>query len=705
MSTATLQDAVDALDRLGCRPTRTGDGFDAYCPIHEADGGSHKRSLGIKAGDKVPVVVNCRAGCDGATILKALGINGTAHKSASIVATYRYRTAEGIDVREKLRYEPKDFGIRHRDAAGNWIFKAGSGPAVLYRLPEVKAAIAEGRTIFVCEGEKDSDRLASLGLVATCNIEGAAQPNQRQKWKAEYTDQLSGAARVVLVPDNDDPGRAHMRHVAAQLAGKVAEVRWLELPELPEKGDVSDWLNKGHTTDEFLALVEKCPSPEEAEQQSTEQHDKRIEWLKGFAFLISDNLIAEIETGGTMKASLFDKLAESEFPNAWSRARPTVHLARSKAQFFRHDCYYPGEPRTVKKESALGTVEPLLNTYNRPQLPEPRFEATHEAAFVEHLLFISGNDDKFTEALLDFAATLVQKPGQRINWIPLLIAPAKGTGRGLLLQILTAILGKSNVGIVGNSSVGGQFHDSLIYKQLICIDEFKMFEDSNAKLNEFKAYATEPRVPANRKGRAEIVVDNVACFIAFSNYENAIAIDRDERRYAVATCYAAPKPREYYQRLAAMFLPDSGGNVAGLLHMLLNRDLTEFNPYAPAIVTEARDSMIDRGLTPAQRYLKRWADERQATFAGDLFTFDAFEAFVLSLKRFGGPQEFADFKCTPHSLSRALNAMGAKPLGQKRLGEGRKASVYAIRDIERWQRATEGEIRENLDLSATKPPA
>lgn len=261
MTAATLQDAVDALHRLNCQPIKTADGFDAFCPLHEADGKSHKRSLGVKAGDTVPVVVNCRAGCSGPEILKALGLNGTARKSASIIATYRYQDADGRDVREKLRYDPKDFRIRHRDAAGNLVYKSGDGPAVLYRLPELKAAIEQGRTVFVVEGEKDADRLAALGLVATTNIEGAAKPSHTPKWKPEYTAQLSGAARVVLVPDNDEPGKAHMKHVAAKLAGKVAEVRCLELPGLPHKGDVSDWLNAGKSVEELKALVNDLPEP------------------------------------------------------------------------------------------------------------------------------------------------------------------------------------------------------------------------------------------------------------------------------------------------------------------------------------------------------------------------------------------------------------------------------------------------------------
>lgn len=280
---ATLQDAVAALARLDCKPTKSGDGYVAFCPIHEADGSGHKPSLTLKAGDKVPVVVNCHAGCDGREILKVLDITPSPRHNGKrrIVATYRYQDLDGREVCQKIRYAPKDFRQRWPDGQGGWLWKRpGNAPHLLYRLPELRAAIAEGRTVFVAEGEKDADRLASAGLVSTCNIEGAARPDQRAKWRSEYTEQLSGADRVILLPHNDEQGRAHMKHIAAQLQGKVGEVCWLELAGLPEKGDVSDWLDAGHTIDELTALANEAtheqpePATARAAPSSANKGDK-----------------------------------------------------------------------------------------------------------------------------------------------------------------------------------------------------------------------------------------------------------------------------------------------------------------------------------------------------------------------------------------------------------------------------------------------
>jgi len=108
------------------------------------------------------------------------------------------------------------------------------------------------------EGEKDADRLAALGLIATTSIEGAWQPGQKPKWKPAYTEQLAGAVCVVLLPDHDEAGRAYMDYIGQQLIGNVREIIQVDLSQLyglPPKSDISDWLNAGHAVDELQERV------------------------------------------------------------------------------------------------------------------------------------------------------------------------------------------------------------------------------------------------------------------------------------------------------------------------------------------------------------------------------------------------------------------------------------------------------------------
>jgi hypothetical protein len=121
-----------------------------------------------------------------------------------------------------------------------------------YRLLELLEAIAGERRIFIVEGEAKVDHLATWNIIATCNAQGAG------KWTEEHAKYLRGAD-VVILPDNDDKGRKHADAVTHTLQGIAARVRILELPGLPDKGDIIDWAAAGHTREELDALVEKTP--------------------------------------------------------------------------------------------------------------------------------------------------------------------------------------------------------------------------------------------------------------------------------------------------------------------------------------------------------------------------------------------------------------------------------------------------------------
>lgn len=168
----------------------------------------------------------------------------------TIVATYDYHYEDGTFAYQVVRYQPKRFSQRTKNDQGAWVNSLEGVRRVLYRLPELLKST--GR-VYIVEGEKDVDRLWSLGLIATTNAQGAG------KWQADFADSLAGRD-VVILPDNDDSGRKHMQAIAASLVETANSVRILELPDLPLKGDVSDWLDAGHTEFELEVLADTVPS-------------------------------------------------------------------------------------------------------------------------------------------------------------------------------------------------------------------------------------------------------------------------------------------------------------------------------------------------------------------------------------------------------------------------------------------------------------
>ncbi len=237
-----------------------GDWRDARCPWH--DDKSCSFSFNVKSGGW-----KCHAGCGAGGLKEAAERSGvpspcgaparTATGAGELECTYDYKDEQGELIYQVLRYKKgnsKTFRQRRPDGNGGWVWKMDGVRALPYRLPELLAAgTAEPKALaFVAEGEKDVEKLLALGLSATTNHGGAG------KWRDEHARHLTGR-RVVVLPDNDAPGLKHAAQVAESLRCVAVEVRVLELPGLPPKGDVSDWIAAGGTREKLLDAAARAP--------------------------------------------------------------------------------------------------------------------------------------------------------------------------------------------------------------------------------------------------------------------------------------------------------------------------------------------------------------------------------------------------------------------------------------------------------------
>jgi putative DNA primase/helicase len=222
---------------------KSGEGWVARCPAHDdKDPSLSLRDVGGK------VLVHCHAGCEqGAVVeaLKALGLwmESEPHQGRRILAEYSYTDETGQLLYQVVRTDPKGFFQRRPDGRGDWIHKKGERQ-VLYRLREV----LEAPIVFVVEGEKDAETLRDQGFVATTNAGGAKAP-----WLPQYTESLRGR-EVILLPDNDPPGRQRVVTIARALLGHAARIIVLKLGD---GKDVSEWFERGHSELELVALVER----------------------------------------------------------------------------------------------------------------------------------------------------------------------------------------------------------------------------------------------------------------------------------------------------------------------------------------------------------------------------------------------------------------------------------------------------------------
>jgi len=209
----------------------------------------------------------------------------------------------------------------------------------LYHLPAVRAAVASGAPVLLVEGEKDVHTAEQLGWVATTNCGGSGG------WKPEYAAALSGAD-VVILPDNDGPGREWAAKVATSVVDVAKLVRCVALPGLPEKGDLTDWVERGGTATALHGLVARAkpwvagdPIPEAVERSrfaliraDALQQLPPLRWLVD-GVLPSDGLAALVGPSGKGKTFLTIGLAgavatgQSWLGCATGDAAPVLYIA------------------------------------------------------------------------------------------------------------------------------------------------------------------------------------------------------------------------------------------------------------------------------------------------------------------------------------------------------------------------------------------
>ena len=152
--------------------------------------------------------------------------------------------------------EPKSFRQRQPDDVSAWKWTMDGITRILFRLAEVLVA----RLVIICEGEKDCVNLGKLGFVATTNVGGAG------KWLDAYSLCLK-EKQIVVIPDNDKPGRDHAAQVVKSLTDKAEWIKVATMPE-PHK-DASDY-------------IASFPSPELAKAELQRLFDKTPHTIKPF---------------------------------------------------------------------------------------------------------------------------------------------------------------------------------------------------------------------------------------------------------------------------------------------------------------------------------------------------------------------------------------------------------------------------------------
>ncbi|MGA2798247.1 MAG: phage/plasmid primase, P4 family, partial [Thermoguttaceae bacterium] len=468
--TETLSPQLElVLSRLqGVR--NNGQGYMALSPRRD----DTKPSLSVSIGDDGKILLHDFGGDSSEKVVAAMGLtmrdlmplknNATKNGKPRLVATYDYQAADGTLLFQSCRYVPKDFRQRAPKPGGGWLWSVKDIKKVPYRLPELIAADLS-KIIFIVEGEKDADKLFPLGLIATTNAGGAG------KWSKDFA-QYFARRSVVILPDNDKPGRDHAHDITSKLYGTAASIKIIDLSGLPEKGDVSDWLNAGHSVDELQTLVDAAPivtaeniAAWEAEQSANEKNEDdepgRVKTLAD-AICLKESFAQDAGgklyryDGGAYRphADKYIKSMVKTMLTAWGDTKAwSTRLASEVVEFIRVDAQeLPDRPRldlVNVKNGMVRVIDGVLLPHNPKYLSVVQLPVDHNPAAtclnIDSFVKSTFPADAYNMAweiagVLMVPATWLQKA--------ILLLGEGCNGKSVWLSLLVRFLGRHNVAAI-----------------------------------------------------------------------------------------------------------------------------------------------------------------------------------------------------------------------------------------------------------------
>jgi hypothetical protein len=572
---------------------RSGDNWSARCPAHDDE----RASLSIGLGKKGKVLVHCHAACTNREIAIALGLKNEATLYTKLAAAqdeqgllqhptayYNYHDAKGqwaytvvrFDYDGVKTYRPfvPDSGDRPN---GRW--GLGDVPRHVYR----RHRLRERRRAWIVEGEKCADALYRLGLFATTTVGGA------KGWRREYAygRQIAdaGVRRVVIIPDNDGPGRAYAEAAATDCHSVGLIVKVVELPGLGTGEDVYDFLQKGGTKEDLLWLAKKAPpwAPSTSNasafddqlRAATTEADK-IDLLntRHYTIRLGNQMVVADER--PRQPPVF--FSYPQFINCYR----SHFLLRAGQRAVLLGKAYLESPRHRHFDGQLVCKPPGVTEPARPDdknlwpglavQPQPGDWSLLQHHIREN---ICGGDPTNYEYLLNWLALLVQFPG-RLPGTAVCLRGEQGTGKTFFVKCVAQIFRPESVATVTNPELIVRRFTSVLSARVLIFADEAFFAGDPSSRGRLQALITDRTNVIERKGFEPVTEDNCVHLMIASNEEWVISLNEHDRRFLVLDV-----AKTHMQDLAyfeAIQRQQEDGGTAAMLHDLLARDLAGFNP-------------------------------------------------------------------------------------------------------------------------------
>jgi hypothetical protein len=298
----------------------------------------------------------------------------------------------------------------------------------------------------------------------------------------------------------------------------------------------------------------------------------------------------------------------------------------------------------------------VLNLWQPPRVAPGNSAGWGGRVLEAHLEYLVP-DTASREALTAWLAHFVQHPDDRPAW-GVLLQGGQGTGKSAIAHMLERWLAQGAAQSVSSHLLRSSFNGWASCRQLVYCQETKGVREHD--YNELKSLITDDKVAIHRKGKDPVVERNAVRVLLLSNYDNAMWLDEDDRRFLVVRCADTPhvEGAAYYERLFGVL--DQDDRLAEALGWLGALDIGGWNFRERAPMTAAKEEMAAATRGDMEVWVREAVEGRVAPFDRPVFTpmLDAIGLPSRALGPNGGRQ----------ALGRALKAAGCVGVRYRRGG-------------------------------------
>lgn len=329
-------------------------------------------------------------------------------------------------------------------------------------------------------------------------------------------------------------------------------------------------------------------------------------WAKGLCYITATHEFFSPSTNRRFTPEVIDLMHSTPKVGDDQPMRPRdylIHIAQvNQVENLRY------EPVQSARFFSIDNV-PYVNTY-RPSYAPPDVTRSDEAGeiWMDHMKKLIA-EEEHRQTLMDFIAYMVQSPGKKIRWAPL-VQSAEGAGKSTLAVAAKAILGRGNVSkLKGYDLMVGNYNDWSYGKQLVVIEEIRVIgQNRHAVMDKIKTAITDDDLDLHEKFESHRTVENTTNYIMFTNFQDALAVSDDGRRYFVvcsplqtAADIEAIGGVKHFNRVYGMIRENPGGLRAFFQTWPIS---PKFQPDGRAPVTRYLHELAENSATPLTMAIK-----------------------------------------------------------------------------------------------------